>query len=170
MCIAGRQPLGVVTTFCDQQAPPLLGPEIPRDCGERRATQLNKKNLVTMLHSSLSFNGVGSPSTPGVGAPKNPPSTDTLLTTSDSPKKDIPPENSSQIATLRPFGPIPKKRRQIFKPHPTLNHFNSIFGGDNWARFLTLKSDDKISSGNLENKLLREYPTKELGFRLKGPN
>ena len=51
-----------------------------------------------------------------------------------------------------------------------MNHFDSIFGGDNWARFLTLKSNDKITSGNLENRLLRECPTKELGFRLKGPN
>ena len=113
-----------------------------------------------MLHSSFSFNGVGSPSTPGVGAPKNPPPTDILLTTSDSLIKDIPPENPTQIATLRPFGHMPRKKRQVFKPHPTLNHFDSIFGGDNWARFLTLKSNSKISSGNLENRLLHEYPTR----------
>ena len=93
------------------------------------------------------------------------------LTTSSSPKKDVLLESSTNVMTLKPYDPMLKKRRkQVFKPHPTLDHFDTIFGIDNWARFLTLKSNNKLASSMLENRLLHECPTKELGFRLKEPN
>ena len=85
-----------------------------------------------------------------------------------------PPSNecqSSSVSTLEPFIPVKiKKRRQVFKPHPVLHRFDTLFGSDNWARFFTLKTDSHISSGVLENHLLHECPSTEMGFRLIRPN
>ena len=91
---------------------------------------------------------------------KCPPNTD-LIT---PPKNDC---GSSGVATLEPFIPVHRKRkRQVFKPHPALHHFDSLFGSDNWARFLTLKTDSHVSSSVLENELLHVCPSTEMGFKL----
>ena len=106
-------------------------------------------------------------SIPSTLGPLDPPAPST---THGSPKKDI-PSKTSEIVTLEPFEQTSRKRKRLtYRPDPTLNHFDSIFGIDNWARFLTLKSESKIASSMLENKLLNECPTQELGFRLKGSN
>ena len=77
----------------------------------------------------------------------------------------------SSVATFEPFTPVPKKKkRQVFKPHPALHHFDSLFGSDNWARFLVLKAGSHIASSILENELLHACPSAELGFRLLRPN
>ena len=80
-------------------------------------------------------------------------------------------EASSDI-TLKPFIPNYNRRRkrQDYTPHPALTQFDTLFGIENWSRYLTLKSETKIASGMLENKLLNVCPTAELGFRLTGPN
>ena len=77
--------------------------------------------------------------------------------------------NASSIATLEPFQRN-SKRRTKYRPNPTLIHFDSLFGLDNWSRYLVLKTSEKISSSKLENLLLSLCPTKEMSFRLMKPN
>ena len=77
--------------------------------------------------------------------------------------------NGSSLATLEPFV-YERRKRRTYKPHPTLSHFDSLFGAENWSRFLVLKSEDKIPSGILENRLLNACPSADMSFRLKRPN
>ena len=73
--------------------------------------------------------------------------------------------NVSNIATLKLFQGNFRKRTK-YRPDPTLIHFDSLFGLDNWSRYLILKTSEKISSSKLENILLSICPTKEMTFRL----
>ena len=77
--------------------------------------------------------------------------------------------NGSSLATLEPFV-YERRKRRTYKPHPTLSHFDSLFGAENWSCFLVIKSEDKIPSGILENRLLNACPSADLSFRLKRPN
>ena len=83
-----------------------------------------------------------------------------------------PQGEASSVATLDPFIPNNNRRKEKrnYVPHPTLKHFDSIFGIENWSRYLTLRTEKKIRSGILENKLLNICPTAELSFRLNKPN
>ena len=82
------------------------------------------------------------------------------------------PKKASSITTLEPFVPINggRKKRQNYVPHPALSRFDTLFGIENWSRFLILKTETKITSGILENKLLNVCPTADLSFRLTKPN
>lgn len=64
----------------------------------------------------------------------------------------------------------PNNKRQKFKPNTTLTHFDSIFGSDDWSRFLVFKTESKITKQKLENYLLSSYPTKDMSFRLLREN
>ena len=79
------------------------------------------------------------------------------------------PIKPSDIVTLDPFESQerPKKQR---RPHPTLIHFDSLFGNDSWSRFLVLKTDSKITPPRLEYHLLKRCPTREIAFRLNKEN
>ena len=80
---------------------------------------------------------------------------------------DIPSSGKgSNIITLEPFQKNVHTRKTKFRPDPTLIHFDSLFGLDNWSRYLILKTSKKISSAKLENILLSHCPTKEMSFRL----
>ena len=76
----------------------------------------------------------------------------------------------SKIVTLEPFQKNVNRRKTKYRPDPTLIHFDSLFGLDNWSRFLVLKTSKKISSTKLENILLSHCPTKEMSFRPLKPN
>ena len=81
------------------------------------------------------------------------------------------PQKKSEIVTLSPFETRNKnKKRRNFKPDPTLIHFNSIFGANNWSRFLVLKTEKRISPLVLENKLLSLCATREMCFRPQKAN
>ena len=67
------------------------------------------------------------------------------------------------VPTLSPFNPRTRRRKYI--PDPTLIHFDHIFGSDHWSRYLTLKTDTKLSMLTLENILLHECPSQEMAFR-----
>ena len=105
--------------------------------------------------------------------PNIPPSVDDLSTplehSLESPNQVEPEENISNIVTLKPFKGLgrPKIKR---KPHPTLIHFESLFGSDSWSRFLVMKTDRKITPPRLEYHLLKRCPTKEISFRLVKEN
>ena len=110
----------------------------------------------------------------GVGSPKKP---TTLVDDLSQTSQDLAMDNSkpSEVATLEPFLPEPKfqrfnKRKPKYRPDPTLIHFDSLFGLDNWSRYLVLKTSEKISSAKLENILLSHCPTREMSFRLIKPN
>ena len=62
------------------------------------------------------------------------------------------------------FQSIQRKRRK-FRLDPTLVHFDSLFGIDNWPRHLIFKTQTEMSAAKLENLLLLKYPTKEMSFR-----
>ena len=100
---------------------------------------------------------------------------------SQHPSKDmsVEPENSlnpltnrndSNIVTLEPFQKNSRRKKIRYRPNPTLIHFDSLFGLENWSRFLVLKTSQKISSTKLENILLSHCPTREMSFRLIKPN
>ena len=76
----------------------------------------------------------------------------------------------SNVKTLEPFERNYSKKKTKYRPDPTLIHFDSLFGIDNWSRFLILKTSQKISSTKLENILLSKCPSKEMSFRLLRPN
>ena len=58
------------------------------------------------------------------------------------------PQERSEIVTLLPFESNHKnKKRRKFKADPTLIHFDSIFGADNWSRFIVLKTEKNFSLG-----------------------
>ena len=79
-------------------------------------------------------------------------------------QKDV-GKNSQTGLTLEPYEfRIPRKKKN-FKPNPTLQHFESLFGIDNWSRYLVLKTSKKITSAKLENILLTHCSTKEMSFR-----
>ena len=82
----------------------------------------------------------------------------------ESPLQVVTEQNTSNIVTLKPFkgSGRPKQRRKI---HPTLIHFDSLFGSDSWSRFLVMKTDSKITPLRLEYHLLKRCPTKEISFR-----
>ena len=81
------------------------------------------------------------------------------------------PQERSEIVTLLPFESNHKnKKRRKFKADPTLIHFDSIFGANNWSRFIVLKTESRISPLVLENKLLSSYPTREMCFRPQKTN
>ena len=71
--------------------------------------------------------------------------------------------SKSKMITMEPY--VPKRKRQTYRPDPTLQHFDSLFGLDNWSRFLTLKTDKRISAAKLENVFLSKCATKEMSFR-----
>ena len=81
------------------------------------------------------------------------------------------PQERSEIVTLLPFESNHKnKKRRKFKADPTLIHFDSIFGANNWSRFIVLKTERRISPLVLENKLLSLYSTREMCFRPQKTN
>ena len=109
-------------------------------------------------------NGVGPPKAPYVG-----------LSVADSGENmnmvlNAPQEKGSSIKTLEPFQKTFHKRKSKYRPDPTLIHFDSLFGIDNWSRYLILKTSKKITSTKLENILLSVCPTREMSFRLIRPN
>ena len=65
--------------------------------------------------------------------------------------------------TLEPYKVSKKKKN--YRQDPTLIHFDSLFGNNNWSRFLTLETDKKVTSQKLENYLLTRHPSKEMTFR-----
>ena len=72
----------------------------------------------------------------------------------------------STIVTTTPYEPSYKNRKRgNTKLNPTFVHFDHLFGTDNWSRFLVLKTERRISSSVLENKLLSLCPTREMCFR-----
>ena len=124
--------------------------------------------------------------------PHNNPSTDSLMTTT-RPKsglvpranhlnvnvvdcgldKDYPIEpspkvaaetSSSSIATVEPFIRQRRFRKQM-KQNPTLIHFNSLFGNNDWSKYLILKTERNITPLKLEYHLLKKCPTKDISFR-----
>ena len=56
-------------------------------------------------------------------------------------------------------------RRRKYKLNPTLVHFDSLFGNNNWPRYLIFKTKSEITAAKLENLLLSTYPTREMTFR-----
>ena len=72
--------------------------------------------------------------------------------------------------TLEPYEFKFPKKKKSFRPNPMLQHFESLFGIDNWSRYLVLKTSNKITSAKLENILLSHYSSKEMSFRLIKPN
>ena len=102
----------------------------------------------------------------------NPP---TLLTT---PGNDIGPaqgitnkSEKNKVVTMRPYEPpLNSRKKRKFIPDPTLVHFDHIFGSSNWSRFLVLKTEKRITSSVLENKLLSLCPTREMSFRAQKQN
>ena len=58
-----------------------------------------------------------------------------------------------------------RNRRRKYKLNPTLVHFDSLFGTDNWPRYLIFKTESDISAAKLENILLTTYPSREMAFR-----
>ena len=78
--------------------------------------------------------------------------------------------NGSNIITMEPFQKTFSRRKIKYRPDLTLIHFDSLFGIDNWSRYLILKTNKKITTAMLENILLSHFPTKEMSFRLIRPN
>lgn len=71
----------------------------------------------------------------------------------------------STIKTFKPYERNNKQRRTKYSLNPTLVHFDSLFGGDNWARFLIIKAESKITYQRLENYLLTKYPSEDMSVR-----
>ena len=102
---------------------------------------------------------------------------DALLSENVHDSKSINPESNSSvnkvksnIVTLEPQEKVSLKKRKNFRSSPLLAHFDSLFGVQNWSRFLVLKTNQRISSMKLENILLSKCPTKEMSFRKVRPN
>ena len=77
----------------------------------------------------------------------------------------------TSIITEKPYEtPLNSGRRRRYKPDPTLVHFDHIFGSNNWSQFLVLKTEERITSSVLENKLLSICPTREMSFRAQKEN
>ena len=71
---------------------------------------------------------------------------------------------AESYVTEKPF----IRNRQIRKQkklNPTLIHFDSLFGNNNWSKFLVLRTEENITPPKLEYNLLKRCPTKELAFR-----
>ena len=81
--------------------------------------------------------------------------------------KDMETDNSikTTVVTLQPYEANKPKKKRIYKPDPTLIHFDSLFGSESWSRYLTLETDRIIPTQKLENYLLTRCPTKEMSFR-----
>ena len=82
--------------------------------------------------------------------------------------------STSNISTLEPFyvnGNVYPKynpqrpRKARFRPHPTLIHFDYLFGSESWSRFLILKTSEEISATKLENMLLTKSPSRDMSLR-----
>ena len=71
----------------------------------------------------------------------------------------------TNLATLQPYEAKKPRKRRMYRPDPTLIHFDSLFGSGSWSRYLTLETDRIISTQKLENYLLTKCPTKEMSFR-----
>ena len=107
----------------------------------------------------------------------SPGSSDSLapMTTSAPPKdhslgssngKFLPKQQTKaeSCVTEKPF----VRNRQIMKQkklNPTLIHFDSLFGNNNWSKFLVLRTEENITPPKLEYHLLKRCPTKEMAFR-----
>ena len=75
-------------------------------------------------------------------------------------------KSKTNMVTLQPYeAKKTKQKRKMYRPDPTLIHFDSLFGSGSWSRYLTLESDRKITTQKLENFLLTKCPTKEMAFR-----
>ena len=72
--------------------------------------------------------------------------------------------------TFEPYEYRIHRRKKNFKPNLTLQHFESLFGINNWSRYLVLKTSGKITSAKLENILLTHCSTKDMSFRPIQPN
>ena len=71
----------------------------------------------------------------------------------------------TNLATLQPYEAKKPRKRRMYRPDPTLIHFDSLFGSGSWSRYLTLETDSMITLQKLENYLLTKYPTKEMSLR-----
>ena len=94
---------------------------------------------------------------------------DDLGLNSDLPDSHAKSKDKSTINTMAPYEPS-HRRRRTYKLDPTLVHFNHIFKTNYWSRYLVLKTEKKISSSVLENKLLSLCPTREMTFRAQKTN
>ena len=74
------------------------------------------------------------------------------------------PNALGKTQMTRPYSRRNSRRKYFLDP--TLVHFDSIFGNENWARYLVLKTESRQLKGwELENLLLSKYPSKDLTFR-----
>ena len=70
------------------------------------------------------------------------------------------PHQNEQTETRR-------KQKKKYIPDPTFMLFESIFGPDNWSRFLILESESEISNIKLEKLLLQTSASNDMSFRSK---
>ena len=81
--------------------------------------------------------------------------------------------NNHEIVTTEPYSPNErenrtrnsKHNRRKYKPDPTLVHFNTLIGTNNWPRYLVFQSEEDMKAVELENILLKKYPSRETSFR-----
>ena len=95
------------------------------------------------------------------------PSTSSLSivnTIESSPQKAV-GERQSHLVTTKPYQKNKQQKKRNYSLHPTLIHFDSLFGINNWSRFLVLKTDSKLTYQKLENFLLSRYSTEDMSIR-----
>ena len=117
-----------------------------------------------MLHS-FSFHGVGSPKKPTTD-----PIVDELSGKDmDNGSMNLSPQiesepRSSLMVTAKPFT-RPKQFKRQKRLNPTLIHFDSLFSGNEWSKYLVLKTERNITPPKIEYHILKRCPTKEISFR-----
>ena len=89
----------------------------------------------------------------------------TAMENPSNPSPEIVTEpKSSLMVTAKPFTrqrSFKKQRRQ----NPTLIHFDSLFSGNHWSKYLVLKTERSITPLKLEYNILKRCPTREISFR-----
>ena len=81
---------------------------------------------------------------------------------SESPSHPETEENS--FVTLEPFERS-RRRQKRQRQNPTLSHFDSLFGKNDWSRYLVMKTHKKLTLPVLENHLLKKCPSTNITFR-----
>ena len=109
----------------------------------------------------------------GVGAPKKP-TTDPIVDElsgkdMDNGSMNLSPQiesepRSSLMVTAKPFT-RPKQFKRQKRLNPTLIHFDSLFSGNEWSKYLVLKTERSITPPKIEYHILKRCPTKEISFR-----